>query len=127
MRKLVILFLLLVLPAAAQEISVRNKPYKGEVKGRGTEALVQLAEMAKALDLPTTQEAGGWTLGGAPIPTVSESETVYIKLSDLSKAGLKVTVNKELNTIDVHRPVARSDSNSAGGSGLTLVYFGAKW
>ena len=130
-RSLTIVLLLLVslltLSAGAQEVSVRNKPYKGEMKGRGVDALVSLEEMSKALGMPAVKTATGWTLGGTEVPTVEEAGVAYIKLSDLSAAGLKVTVNKEFNTIDVHRPVAKNDSNSASSSGLTLVYFGAPW
>ena len=128
-RSLTIVLLLLVslltVSAGAQEVSVRNKPYKGEMKGRGVD--VSLEEMSKALGMPAVKTATGWTLGGTEVPTVEEAGVAYIKLSDLSAAGLKVTVNKEFNTIDVHRPVAKNDSNSASSSGLTLVYFGAPW
>lgn len=122
-----LLALTLSVTLCAQELSVRNKPYKGEIRGRGLQATVRLDEIAKALDLPTQQSEAGWLLGGQAIPTTDDGGATYVQLGDLAKAGLKVTFNKELNTIDVHRSVAKAGEGPAGASGLTLVYFGAKW
>ena len=117
--------LMLALCAGAQELSVRNKPYKGECRGRGVDMLVRLDEMAKALDMPAVKTEAGWTLGGTAIPTTDEGGVVLIKLSDLTAVGAKVTHNKEFNTIDVNRPVAKS--NAPSGAGYTMVHWTADW
>jgi hypothetical protein len=134
--------LLLALSAAAQDVSVRNKPYKGEIRGRGLEMLVRLDEIARALDMPAVQAEAGWTLNGAAVPTTEENGIVYLKLSDLEAAGAKVTLNKDFNTIDINRPTARiaeappapprpNHTNApvayTGGRGWTMVHWGATW
>lgn len=118
--------LLLALNVGAQELSVRNKPYKGEMKGRGLEMLVRLEEMAKALDAPVVKTDQGWTLGEAVVPTVEEGGVPYIKLSDLKAAGYSVKHNKDFNTIDVNRAVAKNNASVAD-SGWVMVHFGAPW
>lgn len=126
----VVICLLLANAAFAQDLFVRNKPYKGEKKGRAPEIVVRLDEVAKALDMPAAKAETGWTLNGVSVPTTEEGGTVYIKLSDLTLAGAQVTHNKDFNTIDVNRPVA-SGAAAAGGDATegswVMVHWTAPW
>ncbi len=118
--------------ATAQTLSVRNRPYKGEINGRGMGAMVVLSEIAKALEMTVEQTDAGWTLDGQAVVTTDTAGVPYITLSELKAAGLKVTENKDFGTIDVYKPVAKSDapskdSWSAKTSQNVMVHFGATW
>ncbi len=129
------LLLIFCLPAAAQELYVRNRPFKGDVRGSGTSALVHLNELAKALEVKVEEQDGSYLLDGHPVTVEMVEGQPYLTLSTLSKSGFRVVENSDLGTIDVYKPVAakapaKSASNSSsswGASGPTLVYFGAQW
>lgn len=123
---------LLAVSASAQTLSVRNKPYKGEINGRGLGAMVLLSEMAQALEMTAARTDAGWTLDGQPITVTENAGVPYITLSELKAAGLKVTENKDFGTIDVYKPVAKSatpskDGWSAKTSQNVMVHYGATW
>lgn len=127
-----LLFSLLGVTATAQTLSVRNKPYKGEINGRGMGAMVRLEEMAKVLDLVIEQTDAGWTLDGRPVATSQSGGIPYITLSELKNAGLRVTENKDFGTIDIYKPVAKAATPSQGDrwaktSQNVMVHYSATW
>lgn len=143
--KLVSLLLALIVSltgfAVAEDVYVKNKPFKGEVVGHGMDTELSLPDLAEALGLEAVSENGLWQLGEAVLPGRTIDGTVFVTLKDLKSAGFKVMHSPELGTIDIsqgrkkvassttaprRKPVA-NNTNQSWGSGPTLVYFGANW
>jgi hypothetical protein len=125
--------------ALAEDIYVKNKPFKGDVIGQGMNAEISLMDIGKALDLEVVSDNGRWTLGELNLPGRELDGKIYVYLSDLKKAGLTVIHSPELGTIDISVPKGERNANKGeddgppaadadwGGNKPTLVYFGAAW
>ena len=125
---------------AANEIYIRNKPFKGAVSSAGGQTWVELTAFAKALGANLAQnDQGGYAISltelgsdatanakpsivivdGTPIEAKNDNGTVSVPLEFTAKLlGAKVTVNKELGTTDVNIPTTAvaSSAASAGAS-----------
>ncbi|MGE0493350.1 MAG: hypothetical protein AB7S38_29350 [Vulcanimicrobiota bacterium] len=132
---LMLALLLLTIPAGAEELFVRNRPYKGEVRGGGTSAQVRIDELAAALELELEHQNGVYSYQGTTLTTETIGEFAYIRLSDLKPLGVKVVPNPDLGTIDVYvaqadKPAPAGQAQPAAadwGSGAVVVHFGAPW
>ena len=125
--------------ARAEEVYVGNRPFKGPVSGAGLETWVGAAELAKALGLELKESGGIWIAGEAPAPEgtpkgsvvfagklvqsrVDSSGQPMVHLKSAADAlGAVVRLNKEMGTLDVNRPVARTTPVSSGGGGVAGV------
>lgn len=105
-----LLALLLTLPLGAEQVFVRNQPFKGVVRGTGGHLLVEVEPLLQSLgvSLPaglTVQETGGVRL---------------VNLQAFARAaGARVVANPQLQTVDVFMPRPRVD--------WTLVHYTANW
>lgn len=110
-----------------QELYVRNRPFKGEVSGRGAGMFVELEPLAKMLEatihtgengakLMTLSvesqvvegEPGAVLVEGKPVSTMQGSTGVLVNLKEVAAAlEARLNVNAELGTIDFNLPVAR--------------------
>lgn len=97
MRNLFILLMLLTGLAAADQVYIRNKPYKGPTSGAGAQTMVDLKALVTALDLKLEDAL-------AKLALPPETEMVNLK-ETAEKLGARVSVNKALGTIDVNLPV----------------------
>lgn len=97
MRNLIILMLLLTGLAVAEQVYVRNKPYKGPTSGAGAKTMVELKSLVAALDMRLEDAL-------AKLELPPETEMVNLK-ETAEKLGARVSVNKALGTIDVNLPV----------------------
>lgn len=136
-------FTLLLSPVSAQEIYVKNKPFKGQTLGQGKDLELCLPDLAEALGVDSKQENGVWTLGDATVSGHQVNGNIFVHISALKEAGFTVVFNTALGTLDIteNKKSAQADgdsgkvprkgevdaSNWGGGTGPTLVYFGASW
>lgn len=136
-------FALLLGPTSAQEIYVKNKPFKGQTLGQGKDLELSLPDLAEALGVESKQENGLWTLGDSTVPGHEVEGNIFVHISALKDAGLKVVFNSALGTVDItnNKNLAKTNNTSGqvprkgdvdasswgGGTGPTLVYFGASW
>ena len=132
MKKLLLTLLLLLnlapLAGWADDIFISNKPFKGQSYGVGTEIRFSVLDLAKALNLTTSESAEGWLLDGRQVKTTKEHDVIWISLADLPPELVRVVRNKEFGTIDLYRVEGASAPTQGtwGGDG-TLVIFGASW
>jgi hypothetical protein len=111
----------LTLTAQAEEVWVRNKPFEGAVEGSGSSLKVELQALLEALDLEAQIEENAVVFGDFRVPIETTSDgTQMVLLKDMTVgAGLKVTRNRELGTIDVYSTSAGTKSggdwDDAGG------------
>lgn len=129
------MLILLSMPSFADDIFVRNKPYKGTVRGSGVGIEVRVDELAKALGVEAVDKGGVWEIDGLSVPSRVEEGQAFVSLNDLEEAGFRVSRSAALGTIDIHKALPKSDKpkNKAAAAdwgaptGPALVYFGAKW
>lgn len=125
-------------PLAAEELWVRNRPFKGEVQGAGAAMTADLKELAKALELTLSEAGEGWVAGEAqgqpesgyvlvkatsiPVSQGAKGPMVQVK-AFVEAAGGTLKRNADLGTVDVYltnktQAAAGDWSNGAtGGSG----------
>lgn len=107
------LLLLLVQSSWADELWVRNRPFKGAVRGSGNDIQVELAVFLKTLELEAEDQGDVVIVGGFPIPVDAASGVRLVPLRDMvDAAGLKIHKNAALGTIDVR--VASAGEGSRG-------------
>jgi len=128
--------------ALAEDVYVKNKPFKGTTLGTGMSTELSLEALAKALDMTVRENNGRWILGTHSLPGRDYEGEILVPLSALKNEGFVVMLSPELGTIDITAPkesaadkaetaedrqaAASNWGANAGGSG-TLVYFGAPW
>lgn len=145
MRRLafLMLFLAALLAASAQadELYVRNRPYKGTVTGSGNQIAADLPGLLKALGAKVTVTDGVATvstdgqepdavdlsgvtklsLEGKDVPV----EGGMVKLKALADAwGVKLVVNKEMGTVDLAVPREKAQLSAKP---YLLVMFSTSW
>lgn len=121
---LLILGLGLCLPAPAQELFVRNRPFKGPTVGLGSELSLSLPDLAEALEVSLEEGEQGWILGGEPIKTRTDGGQVWVRLEDLPQNLVQIERSQALGTLDIYlREATQSTSGDDWGSDSTLVYF----
>lgn len=133
-----VLFSLLMMPVWAEQIYVRNKPYKGPSSGRGVQTYVGLPQLAQLLGARVVAEKGGFVVTrsqdqlpgqdksapgvvvveGKVVSSRTEGNQVMVSLKEAAEAlGARVTVNAQLGTIDVSMPVAKIEAAPPSPSG----------
>lgn len=135
MRTRVLLLALLLavaiaLPAGAQEIYLRNRPYKGPKSGRGAAVMVGLREIAQAFDLKVEEAEGRFYVGAPPeggaagdvyvegtkVACAPGTDGPLVNLKEFSEAaGLTYKYDKAMDSIDV---VAGQKRQTAGPAGV---------
>lgn len=132
-RRLLVLAVLVFFTAGTvfgQELYVRNRPFTGEVSGRGAGMYVELEPLAKMLEatVHTTEngaklvtlagdkpvieaEAGAVLVEGKPVSSMQGSNGLLVNLKEVAAAlDARLNVNAELGTIDFNMPVARASA-----------------
>ncbi len=97
----ILALLALCAPGAWADLFVKNKPFKGEVAGKGTAMMVEAEAFLKALGV-TEYEVGpnGLVIGEVTVALQGS----LASLSELAEAaGAKVIQNADLGTIDVYQ------------------------
>ena len=117
-------------PAKAQELFLRNHPYKGKTAGYGKDMLASAKELATAMELPV-QEAESALIIGTPPADTSSLKGVWVngavlpsrvldgeQLVDVrafaKAAGLRYEFSQSLGTIDLTLPAGGRGNVSAG-------------
>lgn len=141
-----LLVLALACSAAAEQVFVRNKPYKGTVQGSGAQIQVELGAFVEALGMALTERNGNWVIAaagetpaapdgltgkiiyaGQPLADAPQGAATVVPMRLLAEAvGAKVVVNQDLGTVDVYapkpdRPAAAADAGNPGYP--TLIFF----
>ncbi len=95
---------LLAIPALAEELWVRNQPFKGQVQGSGPSMMVELDPLVKALELDVTVEGDSVVFGDFSVPIQRQGDgTGMVNLTEIAgPAGLKIKRNPTLGTVDVY-------------------------
>lgn len=158
MRKWVVCLVLATLltsAAWAEQIYIRNKPFKGEVRGAGAATTVELKALVAALGLTLTELQGNYVVTAAGnTATLPESSSgtgnLYydgqaigtvdagmVPLIPTAQAlGAVARINKEMGSIDVNLPVKQISAttpSTPGGSaapssgGVKVVHYWANW
>lgn len=101
-----IAFLLLLLAlssqSAAEQLWVRNQPFQGEVRGTGSNMLVEAQLFLKLLQIDAKDQGDVMIIGGFPIPVEQSGTIRMIPLRDVvDAAGLSIMKNEALGTVDV--------------------------
>lgn len=107
---LLTLVLLSLLPLAAEELWVRNRPFKGQVEGKGASLKVDLDALLKALELKANIQGNDVIFGDFKVPIETNSAgTRMVLLRDMATgAGLRIRKNPDLGTVDVFTEAAGS-------------------
>lgn len=121
---------LFALPAAAQDVFVRNRPYEGPRQGQGAGLMVGLKEIAALFDLEVEEVEGRFCVGEGPAEGAQPGEVwvagtkvgstpgadgPLVNLKEFAEAAeLSYNYNKGLNTIDV--TAARKKVPAAAGA-----------
>lgn len=133
----------LLLPAGAEQLNVRNQPFKGSVVRESGKIWVDFKSFAEALDVKYRgDEQSGFLVGDAQAELPGSGkvniqgteveckveETVLVELNQVSKLlGARVVINKQLDSIDVTMVKARANmpasSNSIEQAAYTLIEF----
>ncbi|MBI3925109.1 MAG: hypothetical protein HY319_06180, partial [Armatimonadetes bacterium] len=129
---------LIAVSAAAEDLYVRNRPFKGAVSGTGAQMVVDVEALARALDARVHTNAGGGlyiSFDSKKPPQLSEvpAGMVWIEGQEVQVAagpggekmvslkaasellGARVTPNKELGTVDVNKAVEKTGGSGSAG------------
>lgn len=131
------LALLLALPAPAEQLFFRNRPFKGPSAGRGAAVTVGLKEAAAVFGLPVVEKNGGYAVGSASEPStgqvlvngtavtsVQEGGVLQVNLKEFAAAAqLTYKANRDLDSIDVIGSAPRG--GGAAGAAASPVAEGA--
>ena len=87
---LLTLVLLSLLPLAAEELWVRNRPFKGQVEGKGASLKVDLDALLKALELKANIQGNDVIFGDfkVPIETNSAGTRMVLLRDNISGPGI---------------------------------------
>jgi len=131
--------------AAADQLYIRNRPYKGTVKRADGQLWVDLKTFAAALGATVEQSSEGGTLVKMPggpasetpvaagklmvanqeVECQQENGSVLVPLEATAKLlGAKVTSNKQMGTIDVSLVAVSQEATAATGAGAKPVAAG---
>ena len=111
---LCLLIVSLAVPATAQQVYIKNKPFAGQVVKESGGLWVDLKSLEQALDFEARLEAEGASINGRLVRTMRYREVVFVSLSQVAAAvGASVRENPEFGTVDVHM-VVRPKSATAG-------------
>ena len=125
---------LMLAPVAAQQVYVRNHPFKGGMTRSEGKVWIELKPLAEALGIKVKQAAGGGYLirtsgaddeedlaaghvriDGKEVETMDENGMVLVPLASTVKLlGARAINNKDLGCIDIS--MARSGSTNGSGS-----------
>ncbi len=127
------LFLALIFPAAADQLYVRNRPFKGAVVREGKVTWVELQTLATVLEARLVPaEGGGFQLSREPVeaaPVAAGKVAVGDKLLEAREVngqamialeevspllGLKIMQNRSLGTVDVNYAPAAQTAAAPG-------------
>jgi len=137
-KRILLGVLLFATVAAADQVYIRNKPFKGEVAAVSGQVFVDLKSLAEALEVTLSpSEAGGFVVGrepatpeqlaqagagqvivaGTPVETqAGASGNVLVPLKTAAELlGARVTPNKQLGTIDVVMAAAKTKVGAGAG------------
>lgn len=124
---LLLSFLAAVSSVSAQEIFVRNQPFKGPTQGLGEELSFSLPHLAQALGVEAMEGPEGWLMGGEPVRTRQEGGVTWIRLQDVPPALVRIERNAELQTLDIYLAEAVAEGPGVWSSKNRLIFFGAGW
>lgn len=95
----------------AEDLWVRNRPFRGAVLGDGSEMLVQMDLFLQALEVEADDQGDVVVIGGFPITVQEQRGTRFVHLRDVvDAAGLRLSRNPAMNTVDVRHPSAGTGS-----------------
>lgn len=124
-----LLLLFLAQAAEAQQLYIRNKPFKGATVGKGDSMLVELEPLAVALGLAVSPLGEGWAVAvadealaaeattpagtvlvnGQSVPVQDQGGTHLVNLREFCRAaGARVVPNPALGTVDVYQATTMS-------------------
>lgn len=116
MKRLVLtggMLLCLACGLGAEELWIRNQLFKGTVQGSGNALMVELEPFAKELNIEFEDQGHTIVVSGFPIAIEQMGSRRLVSLRDIvDAAGLRLTRNSELGTIDV-----RGADSGMGASG----------
>lgn len=94
----------------AEDVYVKNKPFKGHASGSGSATMVEAKAMLKALGISDFQiEGGQLVMGEQSVPVQSGPKGPMVSLQALTEAlGAKMVLNSGLGTIDVYQGAEKS-------------------
>lgn len=117
------LLALLWIPTSAEQLYVRNRPFKGAVKRSDGRLWVDLKTFAEALGATVEEGEAGTSIkmpGAAEaskLETMQDSGMVMVPLEGTAKlVGARVVINKQMGTIDVSMASAVSQPSAGGAS-----------
>lgn len=96
MQKLMcVLILLCCFPVTAEQVTIRNRIFKGPVSGSGEQLLVGLSELAEALGAKLEQRDGRWLVCRPPGPPAAPAgdATVWVEGKAVDSSGDPLMVN----------------------------------
>lgn len=124
----IVLLILLTLSHSlwADEIFIRNQPYKGPARGVGGDLSFSLSHFAQALGVEAVEEEQGWTLAGLSVPTLDQDGLVWVRLADLPGELVRVERSAALQTLDIYLTAATQEDQGLPDWAIqhTLVFFG---
>jgi hypothetical protein len=116
----------LCIPTSAEQLYVRNRPFKGAVKRSDGRLWVDLKTFAEALGATVEEGEGGTTIKmpdateAFKLETMQDNGMVMVPLEGTANLiGARVVVNKQMGTIDVSmasavpKPTAGAPTTSA--------------
>ncbi len=121
------LLLLVVCQALwADEIYIRNQPYKGPARGGGADLSFSLVHFAQALGVEALEGEQGWTLAGAAVETSQDDGLTWIRLVDVPDGLVRVERSAALQTLDIYLAAATQEDPGPPEWAVqnTLVFFG---
>ncbi|MBS2040950.1 hypothetical protein JST97_38545 [bacterium] len=104
---------LLCIPTSAEQLYIRNRPFKGAVKKSDGRLWVDLKTFAEALGATVEEGESGTTIKmpeaaeASKLETMQDNGVVMVPLEGTAKlVGARVVVNKQMGTIDVSMAAA---------------------
>lgn len=94
-RYSLLLLLLLILPTCAEQLTVRNRIFKGPVSGSGDQLMVGLTALVEAVGARVEQQEGRWLVSrpqSSPEAPAGEA-TVFVEGQPVASSGDPVMVN----------------------------------
>lgn len=102
--RVAILLSLVAGSSLADELWVSNQPFQGVVTGSGQNMMVELRTFVHVLNIQADDQGEVVVIGGFPIPVQASGNVRLVPLRDVvDAAGLHITRNPELGTVDVRQ------------------------